>query len=336
MVGLAAITSVGVFVALWFALNAYIDPSAADTHTDAVAARAGIVDELVKIAGGLVITLGACFAGLTYRLNRNTQTTERFAQAIEQLGALDDDGKPQLELRLGGIYTLERLAQDSERDHWPVMEVLTAYVREHAPWTIELMAATETGVARRPEKLTADIQAALTVIGRRKYSRDREPRRYIDLSLTNLQWANLISARLDRAQLLGANLEGARLTRAYLNASLLSMANLKNAYLVGAHLEKATFEFANMDGAKLWDAHLEGAGLAKANLTNAELTGAQLSGADLREANMSGTNLSGANLKGALNLTVDQLKLAIVNATTRLPAALAQELAKHDEPESQQ
>ena len=61
------------------------------------------------------------------------QITERFTKAIEQLGAIDDNGKPRLELRLGGIHALERIAQESEKDHWPIMEVLTTYVREHAP-----------------------------------------------------------------------------------------------------------------------------------------------------------------------------------------------------------
>ena len=36
-------------------------------------------------------------------------------------------------IRLGGIYALERIARDSEKDHGPIMEVLTAYVREKAP-----------------------------------------------------------------------------------------------------------------------------------------------------------------------------------------------------------
>jgi hypothetical protein len=27
---------------------------------------------------------------------------------------------------------LERIARDSEKDHWPIMEILTAYVRERA------------------------------------------------------------------------------------------------------------------------------------------------------------------------------------------------------------
>jgi hypothetical protein len=54
--------------------------------------------------------------------------TESFAKAVEQLGS------DKLATRLGGIYTLERLSRESEREYWPIMETLTAYVRENAPW----------------------------------------------------------------------------------------------------------------------------------------------------------------------------------------------------------
>ena len=32
------------------------------------------------------------------------------------------------------IYALERISRDSRRDYWTIMETLTAYVRERAPW----------------------------------------------------------------------------------------------------------------------------------------------------------------------------------------------------------
>src|SRR5215204_5738600 len=48
------------------------------------------------------------------RLTEQGQITERFTRAIEQLGATDEtSNKPRLELRLGGIYALERIAKDS-------------------------------------------------------------------------------------------------------------------------------------------------------------------------------------------------------------------------------
>src|SRR3954447_12289204 len=77
---------------------------------------------------GLIALTGALFTGLSYRLNRAGQITERFTRAIDQLG------NAELDVRLGGIYALERIARDSKDDHPQVVEVLTAYAREHAPW----------------------------------------------------------------------------------------------------------------------------------------------------------------------------------------------------------
>lgn len=52
---------------------------------------------------------------------------------IEQLrGAVDQLGNEKLEIRLGGIYALERISNESEKDYWPIMEILTAYVRENS------------------------------------------------------------------------------------------------------------------------------------------------------------------------------------------------------------
>jgi hypothetical protein len=82
------------------------------------------------LAGSIAVA-GAIFTGLSYRLNRAGQITERFTRAIDQLGATDQRGKPKIDVALGGIYALERIARDSKDDHPQVVEVLTAYVREH-------------------------------------------------------------------------------------------------------------------------------------------------------------------------------------------------------------
>ena len=44
------------------------------------------------------------------------QFTKRFHKAIKQLGAINQDGKIKLEVRLGGIYALERIARDSGKE----------------------------------------------------------------------------------------------------------------------------------------------------------------------------------------------------------------------------
>ena len=66
----------------------------------------------------------------TFELTEQGQVTDRYTKAIEQLGS------DKLDVRIGGIYALERVARDSAKDHPTVMEVLTAFIREHSrePW----------------------------------------------------------------------------------------------------------------------------------------------------------------------------------------------------------
>lgn len=59
--------------------------------------------------------------------DRERRITESVAKAGEQLGS------DKLKVRLIAIYTLERIAGESQREYWPIMETLTAYVRERAP-----------------------------------------------------------------------------------------------------------------------------------------------------------------------------------------------------------
>jgi hypothetical protein len=69
----------------------------------------------------------------TYELTEQGQVTDRYTKAVEQLGSYN-----KLDVRIGGIYALERVAHDSPRDHPTVMEVLAAFVREHSrePWPL--------------------------------------------------------------------------------------------------------------------------------------------------------------------------------------------------------
>ena len=87
----------------------------------------------------------------TVKVAQEGQVTERFTRAIEQISG------DSLAIRLGGIYALERIAKDSHRDHWQVMEVLTAYVQE----------TTLNYAHKLPPTRLIDIQAILIVLGRR-------------------------------------------------------------------------------------------------------------------------------------------------------------------------
>ncbi|MTJ18500.1 pentapeptide repeat-containing protein [Dolichospermum sp. UHCC 0299] len=221
------------------------------------------------------------------------QITERFSKAIEQLGS----DKP--EVILGGIYTLERIARDSEPDQWTIMEVLTAFVRQNAPIIKE-------NESQSPEdqkkflELRISIRACLTVIGERKHP-DLE-NKYLDLTKVNISGFNLKKANLYGANLYGANLTEAVLAGANLTEAVLAGAKLTEAVLAGANLTEAFLTRANLTRANLRGAYLFGANLTEADLTGANLTGANLTEADLTEANLTEANLYKADLTGA-NLT---------------------------------
>jgi hypothetical protein len=97
-------------------------------------ARDAARGRLLTLGAGLFAAGALIFTASNYRLARRTlevteqgQVTDRYTRAIEQLGSTAVD------VRIGGIYALERIARDSKVDHPVVMEVLTAFIREHSP-----------------------------------------------------------------------------------------------------------------------------------------------------------------------------------------------------------
>lgn len=239
-----------------------------------------------QIIGGVLFLLGLYLgwqrlevARESQIIEREGQITERFTRAIDQLGSKS------VEIRLGGIYALERIARDSEKDHWTVMEVLTAFLRERSPWS-------EEKAKEEPKLLPTDIQAVLTVIGRRKWIQKETHR--LDLTWTDLRMAELDSAHLEKSRLVGVHMEGALLVHVHLERAYLGHAHLEGAVLVGAHLEAALLNDAYMEGALLTGAYLEGTHLSK-------------------------TRLGGAELSDAIGLTREQIESAITDEKTKLP-----------------
>jgi hypothetical protein len=257
---------------------------------------------LAQILGGFFLLTGIYFTWRNLEVAREGQITERFTRAIDQLGAVDDSGKPKLEIRLGGIYALERLARDSERDHWPIMEILTAYVREHAPLKEDAALAAERVEAVLNPKRATDIEAILTVLGRRTQTYGKGEDQGLDLTRTDLHRANLSEANLRHADLTRANLEGANLGK--------------------ANLQGATLTLANLVGVNLSDANLRGAILARANLQGAILDGANLEGANLLSVQLWRAVLNGANLQNAKHLNQLQLSSTVGDKNTVLPSSI--------------
>jgi uncharacterized protein YjbI with pentapeptide repeats len=264
----------------------------------------GAYTNLVQALGGLVLSMTAWVGYKNFKVGEDKQVTERFSKSIEHLGS------DKIDIRLGGIYALEQIAIDSAKYHWTIVEILSAFIREKCPLddvaqltgnsgktSLEKQSEQNTSVPTQ-QKVGVDIQAAMTVLGRRKVVQD-PPEKSIDLRNVSLpfieiQGANLSGAYLSRANLSRANLSGANLSGADLNG-----ANLIKAYLVEADLNGADLNGANLIGAYLVEADLIGAKLVEAKLIGAYLIKAYLVEAYLIRANLSGAYLSGADLNGA-------------------------------------
>lgn len=282
--------------------------------------RRSVTTATLALFAGAISVFGAYVGARTFALNRDSaqrshdldragQITERFTRAIDQLGS------EKLDVRLGGIYALERIARDSRDDHPQVVEVLTAYVREHARWrpaeppegpTSEDEVQDDPGwrfwgnAAAASSDVSMDVAAAVSVLGRRDSSRDRTGAS-LDLAGTNLRSLRL---RADEANLGAADLTGANL----LDASL-AQANLEGASLLLASLPLVDLSRANLQGADLSGADLSGANLQGADLRRARfrpmavLTGSEgwkIQHANLRGAELDGADFGGAELKEAL------------------------------------
>src|SRR5947208_11674669 len=226
-----------------------------------------------KRALALLLGSAALLTGFYLTLDKLKDTLEgqladRLTQAVDQLRDRN------LEVRLGGIYTLEGLARTSESEYGPIMEILTAFVRERASVT------KDPPPKEPPPRLAPDLQAALDVIGRRRHAyQDGESQR-LDLRGTDLR----------RAHLAGAKLAGAILSEVRLEEADLAGIGLEGAILRAAHLENANLVEAKMQGAFLLNTSFNGASLRSANLQGAFLGGAHIDLADLMGADRTDAN----------------------------------------------
>ena len=270
--------------------------------------------------------------------------TDRINKAVENLSAErsvhkeDGDGtEPNIGVRVGAIYALERIAQDSERDHIPIMEILCAYIRENAPDSsainddyikqhvnkilfdrrvlLETKSANDDvepwrKLAREddihhhvgpPPLPRADIQAALDVISRRSRGRIEYERQQIQSDdPDDLGYClDLRWANLQGANLYRARLDRAKLANSRLDGADLDSAELENASLSQTSLRKATLRKVSLVGAYLGMARFEGAHLAMAQFDRAYLGQANLERANLWYAKFDAADCRWANFRSA-------------------------------------
>lgn len=275
-------------------------------------------------AGALIVAiLGAPFliwnTVIRHRalyFQREGHITDRLAKAVEQLGTektvkSGSDGKseertePNIEVRIGGLLSLERIAQDSViydkgRDHVRVMEIICAYIRENAPArnavpfpTDNLSSENLKNWRKKTSPVRQDVMLALNILSRRTNRQCCIEAAHGQEGVTEADWPFESQGN----QTLDQWLKAMRLYKGYrldLSDTCLQRADLRLLNLGGTKLERSYLDMAEMELI-----NLNGAQLSEANLNEALLPAAKLNGVNLHKAELCFAQLSGAHLSGA-------------------------------------
>lgn len=231
--------------------------------------------------------------------------TDRLAKAVDQLASektvkkriLDSKGKelidilpsgkrrplseevtePNLEVRLGGILSLERILidtmnYDDGRDYFTVVSILTAYLKQNAP-ARNLIASKDLSERKLRR---SDLQMIIDVLKRRSNDQIRfefERKFSIDLSYCDLSFLDLS----------GISLVGARLHRSRLEAALVDDADLRGAQVVGSLLNFCSFRNSNLTGVRFDGCEIS-LPVSRAGGFSLQFAGANLDGASFAGA----------------------------------------------------
>ena len=236
---------------------------------------------------------------------------ERYQKGAEMLGG------DFLAVRLGGIYALQRLAQERDEYHVPIIRLFCAFVCNPTKIKDDESTTTNGGDDRsRPSR--PDIVAIMEAIATREVERatlEQGDGYFLDFRNANLTGLDL--SRIGNVNLSWSRLTGANLSHIWLPHKT-NFSWVREAY--GANFSQARLNRVNFESCNFWGtdfsdsllvgANLQYADLRKANLVNATLATADLSETEFRDANLSGTQFSSDDHPPARGLTQNQLDTA--------------------------
>ena len=353
------------------------------TQRQTVAAEQGLVTDRINTA---VASLGAdkdhnrLARTVTYGLNdtKHTVFEDHKTPATLPAGAEDihyadwqtlAQTIPNMEVRIGAILALGRIARENLAFHVQVMQILCAYVRENAPadsartltlpdqppddnenmweewmwieWREQARAAIEAFRAGLTPR--ADIQTALEVLGRRNTDQKGKEGAWPHMPAGTAE--NIFGAPFpvppEYPEQYSAQAHAAWETDMETYTS--DAEDRRRAFIIidtyrpdlrHTNLQGYNLSACDLQGADLSGAHIQGADLSDAHMQGADLSDAHMPGANLGRAQMQGADLSGAHMQGA-NLGRTHMQGANLNGArmssgTNLSQATLRGAAAHD------
>jgi len=318
---------------------------------------------VAALLGAPFVIWGTALKHQTVTFQKEGHMTDRISKAVEQLGteksikthlinsagkkvfykgedgmpdfsrpAILEETAPNLEVRIGAIMSLERIAQDSTRhdngrDHVGVMEILCAYIRENSNATTpkdhgleewqplgkdagdqeqadherkrtERFGAFNSEISVWAKGLTkprTDITFALKVLGRRTVAQRKVEAAWPNPPTEQTIWPFDLPRPVLRRNEVGEKYTHTELVT--FSNLLYNWENTLRAY-AGYRLD---LRGSNLQGAEMGATRRDSSDSVYSGvlLDKARMEGANLRRARLEEARLEGTRLEGANLEGA-------------------------------------
>jgi uncharacterized protein YjbI with pentapeptide repeats len=199
--------------------------------------------------------------------------------------AMMETTEPNFEVRLGALYSLQRIAEDSPRDRGQILDMLCAYIRENArasdaepsfyeqytnlttglfygPPMSDLQVMETLNLRDDPDNLLSEPATAVWI------GKTVPPRNDIATSLTILRNILSLCRRENTNVAFSRDLSGSNLRRAKLEGFDFTGWDLSKSYFDGAVIHKCVFSGCNMS----WT-HWVGTEIRQTRLHNNNLTG---------------------------------------------------------------
>ena len=305
LIALLFVVSIGalIFVPEWLVsrtLSQHASPAqlkqvAPERYVDMVdSARKTVAQAIAGLAlfGTLWVAL------LTIRSNEKGKTADRFAKALDHLGAVRaPSDQIASEVRIGAVAELELIGDESSKERQLIKRSLVAYVRNYAWWGSR---ASGPAVWRLKE-----IQTMMSTLGKWGIEREESDELQLDnVDLRHLrlsQRADLSNLKankchFDYSELQGVAFHGGNFDRSFFSGAKLQKADFRNASLRGVsfHGQAAGPEVWGWNSAErkfTWNVGSPDAELSGADLRGADLTGALISDGQLASAKTDGQTI---------------------------------------------
>lgn len=279
-----------------------------------------LVNENRKTVAQIIVGIGFII-GLGFSWNQVTSIkesgilSERMFIRESFNDAILHIGNKESQVRLGGIFSLHKLTNESSGYTETIIQILSTYIRQHCNDSIN-------------GYLSEEIQAAIDVITKNeKISSEKISFfNFNDIILNKYNFNNselseskLYNSEFIDVQFVEANFEKAKAyTTTFYNCNFYC-ANLKSADFTGAVFYESHLAYTDLS-----NVFASKSDFIEVNLENANLSGGDFSESKFHDSNLRGTvlystNLCGANLKTVKGLTYEQIKYAKIDSRTILP-----------------